>query len=122
MKDLPRYQQLLVWKKSIILTKNIYKVTKKFPPEEQFGLCSQMNRSAISVPSNIAEGAMRNTKKDFVKFLHISLGSLAELDTQIIISQQIGIISKAEFGVISEEILIITKMLCALIRQKNQSL
>ena len=86
------HKELDVWKSSIELTKTIYEETKKFPKEEIYGIVSQMRRAAVSVPSNIAEGAARNSDKEFVRFLNISLGSLAELDTQVIISQKLGYI------------------------------
>lgn len=77
------YKDLVVWKKSLELTKEIYITTESFPREELFGLTSQMRRSAVSIPSNIAEGRSRGTKKDFVQFLRIALGSATELQTQI---------------------------------------
>lgn len=115
------YKQLLVWEKSVNMSKDIYEITKNFPQEERFALCSQMNRAAVSIPSNIAEGAMRNTKKDFVKFLHIALGSCAELDTQLTISQQLNFLSTEKQQRITNELTIIIKMLCGLIRKKNSS-
>lgn len=77
------HRDLDVWKKSISLVTEIYSLTKGFPPEEIYGLTSQMRRAAVSVPSNIAEGAARKSSKEFLQFLHISLGSLAELETQL---------------------------------------
>ena len=77
------HQRLNVWKRAIKLVEEIYKITSSFPAEEKFGLISQMRRSAISIPSNIAEGAARSSSKEFINFLHISQGSVAELETQI---------------------------------------
>lgn len=79
------YKDLIVWRKSIALVKLIYRLTTHFPTEEKFGLVSQMRRSAVSVPSNIAEGQARRTTPDYVKFVSIAEGSLAELETQLII-------------------------------------
>lgn len=79
------YKDLIVWQKSIALVKLIYKLTAHFPIEEKFGLVSQMRRSAVSIPSNIAEGQARRTTPDYVKFVSIAQGSLAELETQLII-------------------------------------
>ena len=76
------YRDLVVWQKSMELTKKIYTITKDFPKEEVYGLTSQIRRSAVSIPSNIAEGKGRNSDKEFVRFLQISLGSLYELQTQ----------------------------------------
>ena len=86
------HKDLDIWKKGIDLVTDIYKITGKFPKEEIYGLSSQMRRSAISYPSNIAEGAAKNTKLDYIRFIYISLGSLSELETQVIISKNLGFI------------------------------
>ena len=83
------YRELIVWQKSIELVVAVYNLTAKFPKEEAYGLTSQMRRSAVSIPSNIAEGRSRGTKKDFTQFLRISYGSGAELETQIIIAKKL---------------------------------
>jgi four helix bundle protein len=82
-KRISSYKELIVWKKSIQLVLAIYKITEKFPKEETYGLISQMRRSAVSIPSNIAEGRFRGTRKDFLHFLRMAYGSAAELETQI---------------------------------------
>ena len=84
------HKDLDIWKLGIELVEKIYKITKSFPESERFGLISQMQRSAVSYPSNIAEGAARNSLKEYIHFLYISLGSLSELETQLIISQKLG--------------------------------
>ena len=84
------YQDLEVWKESMQLAKKIYLETKSFPKEEIYGITSQIRRAAVSIPSNIAEGSARQSDKEMVQFLHISLGSLAELETQLILSKEIG--------------------------------
>ena len=84
------HKDLDVWKQSIQLVKQIYKMTQIFPKHEIYGLTNQIRRAAVSVPSNIAEGAGRNSDKEFIQFLHISLGSLAEVETQLIIAAEIG--------------------------------
>lgn len=81
-----RYKDLNVWMEARKLSKDIYTITSEFPKEEQFGLINQMRRSAISVPSNIAEGCGRNYPKDSIQFFHISRGSLYELETQLYLS------------------------------------
>ena len=86
MKENKSYQELDVWKKSRELANLAYVVTKSFPKEEIFGLTNQIRRSAVSIPSNIAEGCGRNTSKDTLQFLFISRGSLYELETQLLIS------------------------------------
>jgi four helix bundle protein len=83
------HEKLDIWKLSIGFVTNIYIVTKDFPEDEKYGLVSQMRRSAVSIPSNIAEGAARKSDKEFIQFLYISLGSLTELDTQLIISKNL---------------------------------
>jgi four helix bundle protein len=90
------YQDLLVWQKAMDLASDCYKITKKFPKEELFGITSQIRRSAVSIPSNIAEGQGRNSKNEFVHFLGIAQGSLRELETQIILSQRVEYISYEE--------------------------
>lgn len=83
------YQDLTVWQRSIELVETVYELTSHLPKEELFGLSSQMRRSAVSVPSNIAEGRYRGTKNDFVQFLRIAYSSGAELETQVIIAKRL---------------------------------
>lgn len=83
------HKDLEVWKQSIGLAKTVYQFTGNFPPSELYGLTAQMRRSAVSISSNIAEGAARSTDKEFLYFLHIALGSLAELDTQYILAKEL---------------------------------
>ena len=83
------YRDLEVWKLSIDFVKKVYQVTHNFPDSEKFGLINQIRRAAVSIPSNIAEGQGRNSTKEFKQFLAISLGSLAELETQLIIAKEI---------------------------------
>lgn len=90
------HKNLDVWRESITLVKEIYTLTKSFPKDEMYGLTSQMRRCAVSIPSNIAEGSARNYDKEFIQFLYISLGSLSELETEVIISQEIGYINKMD--------------------------
>jgi len=86
---LKSYKELIVWQKSIELVKEIYKLTTEFPRSEIYGLSSQMQRAAISVPSNIAEGYSRKNLKEYLQFLHIAYGSGAELETQLIIAKDL---------------------------------
>lgn len=92
MKD---HKELDVWKKSMDLVAEIYDITKEFPRDEVYGLTSQLRRSAVSIPSNIAEGAARNTKKEFMQFLYIALGSAAEAETQLLIAHRLNFSAKA---------------------------
>lgn len=91
-----RHIRMDVWQDSVALVHHVYEFSAAFPQDERFGLISQMRRSAISVPSNIAEGAARGSDKDFLRFLYIARGSLAELETQIIIATQLGYINEQE--------------------------
>ena len=84
------HKDLDAWKKSVDLVIKIYNITKQFPKEEMFGIVNQIRRSAISVPSNIAEGCARYSDKDTLRFIDIAFGSIAELETQLIIAEQLG--------------------------------
>jgi four helix bundle protein len=91
-KEIRSFRNLEIWQRGIILVKDVYKETQNFPKEEIYGLTSQMRRAAISAPSNIAEGHIRQHRPEFKQFLSIALGSLAELETQIIISRELDYI------------------------------
>ena len=108
------YKDLNVWKISIDLVKDIYQLTSKFPSKEKFGLISQIQRAAVSIPSNIAEGANRNSNKEFIQFLFIALGSASEVETQLIIANKLGYTHNINDEL--NEITKIRKMLNALIR------
>lgn len=99
MARIKSHKDLEVWKNAIAFVTFIYKVTDHFPESEKFGLQSQLRRASVSIPSNIAEGAGRNYKKEFIQFLHIALGSLAETDTQLIISNNLSYISKEKLEI-----------------------
>lgn len=86
---LKSYKELTVWQKSIELVKEIYLLTNEFPKSEMYGLAIQMRRAAVSIPSNIAEGYLRKNRKEFLQFLRVSYGSSAELETQVIIAQDL---------------------------------
>ncbi len=90
------YRELIVWQKSIVVATLIYEMTKTFPASEVYGLTSQMRRASYSIPSNIAEGFCRGGKAEFRHFLQISFGSGAELETQLTIARNIGILSEKE--------------------------
>lgn len=98
------YKDLIVWQRSMELVVEVYKITNNFPKEELYGLVSQMRRCAVSIPSNIAEGRRRGSKKDFLRFLLISYGSGAELETKIEISKKLGFYEGKEY-IKSEDLL-----------------
>jgi four helix bundle protein len=110
------HKDLDAWKNSIDLVTDIYKTTKDFPKDEQFGITSQIRRSAISIPSNIAEGAGRKHNKEFIQFLYIAIGSLSELETQLIISCNINLITKEELEDFNQKIKTIANQIQGLIK------
>jgi len=110
------HERLDVWQKSIELVEMIYKITKRFPKEEVYGLVTQMRRAAISVSCNIAEGAARHTKSEFRQFLFMSRGSLSELETELFISFRLGYILPEKYKEILELTNKIGSMLTALIK------
>ena len=107
------HKDLDVWQKSVALVEKIYVLTGAFPKEEIYGLTNQMRRAAVSIPSNIAEGAARQGDKEFANFLHIALGSLSELETQLIIANNLGFFSDTN---IFPELETVRKLLIGLIR------
>jgi four helix bundle protein len=86
------HKDLDVWNKAMGITEKVYKLTETFPKEEQFGLISQIRRSAISIPSNIVEGAARNSDKEFIQFLYVAMGSLSEIETQLLLAKRLTFI------------------------------
>ncbi|MFH1296228.1 MAG: four helix bundle protein [Bacteroidota bacterium] len=110
------HKDLVVWQNAITLVTEIYQLSKHFPKEELYGLTSQLRRSAISVPSNISEGAARNQSKEFVRFLQISLGSLAELETQLIVSLNLRFIDEESWQEFENKIKVIRVQLSGLIK------
>ena len=113
------HKDLVVWQKSMNLATLVYKMTNQFPKEEIYGLTSQMRRAAVSIPSNIAEGHGRFSEKELIRFLFISLGSSAELETQLILANNLGFLKEADFKQIQELNNEVVKMLSALIRKKD---
>lgn len=90
------YRDLIAWQKSIDLVETIYRISQRFPSDEKFGLTSQLRRAAVSIPSNVAEGQSRGTPRDFNKFLDIANGSLAEMETQLIIAGRLNYLPSEE--------------------------
>ena len=113
------FRDLIIWQDSIKLVKDVYNLVKDFPKEEIFGLSSQIKRSAVSIPSNIAEGKGRQTQKEFINYLHISLGSLYELKTQLIIAKELKFIKN--FQDIEKDINRLEKMINSLIKRKKDA-
>jgi four helix bundle protein len=113
------HKDLIVWKKSMNLVLLIYRITRSFPKEESYGLVSQMRRAAVSIPSNIAEGHGRYSDKELLHFLFISLGSIAEMETQLIIAYQLNFIQDPDYTEVINLNDEVRKMLISLIRTKN---
>lgn len=110
------YKELNVWTKGIEIVDKIYKTTDAFPQKELYGLVSQLRRAAVSIPSNIAEGFARQHTKEYMQYLHISLGSCAELETQLIISQKRNYLTDKELVELQEDIDHESRMLANLIK------
>lgn len=108
------FKELKVWQKGVDFAEKIMKTTNEFPTSERYGITSQMNRSAISIPSQIAEGCGRNSDKDLVRFLSISVGSAYELETQLIISNRMGYIDSIELSALQSDCLELQKMIFSL--------
>ena len=113
------HKKLDVWKLSMELSRRIYHLTAGYPGEERFGLVSQMRRAAVSIPSNLAEGAARSSNNEFRNFLSIARSSLSELDTQLDLSRQLGFITEQSRSEVDAVLTRIDKMLYALYRSKQ---
>jgi len=116
------HEKLEVWKKSVDLVVEIYKLTEKFPNDEKFGLTSQIRRASVSIPSNIAEGAARNSEKEFLYFLSNAQGSASEVATQILISFRLDFIDEVNYLDLSAKLDEIGRMITGLrnhLRNKN---
>jgi len=113
------HKRLDVWHKSFELAKLIYEVTKKFPSEEKYGLVSQLRRAAVSIPSNIAEGSARQTKKDALYLFVVARGSLSELDTQIELARSLEMIDAADYMLLTDQINSVDSLLSGFIRYRK---
>ncbi len=111
------YKDLIVWQKAMELVKKIYLLTELFPRNETYGLVSQMQRAAVAIPSNIAEGYLRNHKKEYIQFLSVALGSAAELETQILICKSLPKLNKINFSDAEALLTEILKMLYVMIER-----
>jgi len=124
MGEYKTYKELDVWKKARAFVKEVYIITRDFPNEEKYGLMSQMRRCAVSIPSNIAEGYGRQFKKETLQFLHISRGSLYELETQIYIAYDLSFIAEDKMNTLLTDLEECRRLLSGLINyfEKNLSL
>lgn len=117
MRGIKTYRDLVVWQKSMVLVTEVYSITRLFPKEELYGLVSQIRRSAISIPSNIAEGYGRYSTNDYTRFLQIAIGSLYELQTQLEICLNLRYLSEDAFEKIYERSREIERMMSSLIKK-----
>ena len=115
------FRELKIWVESIQLTTDVYKLTSKFPKSELYNLVSQINRSSVSIPSNIAEGSSRRTIKGFIQFLDIALGSTYELETQMIIAGKLEYIHSSNLSEILSKIIEIQKMINGFIKSLKKN-
>ena len=116
MRSLSSYRELIVWQKSMDLTVKIYRLTRQFPAEERYGITSQMRRAAASIPANIAEGQARRSTGEFLQSLGVARGSLAELETFLILSTRLDMITPDNSERLLSDCIEINKMLNALIK------
>ena len=110
------HKDLDIWKLGIELVELIYKICEKYPNEEKFGIVSQIKRASVSIPSNIAEGSTRNSQKEFIQFCYIALGSLSEVETQLIISKRLNFISDNTLNEILKKVEVLRKKLLNFIK------
>jgi len=116
------FQELKIWQKAMDITESVYRISAEFPKEEKYGLTSQIRRCAVSVPSNIAEGAGRNTDGEFKNFLGISSGSSNELFTQLILSHRLGLVEQIKINPILNELTEVQKMNYSLIQKFSKKI
>src|SRR3989338_4323163 len=114
------YKDLLVWQKGMQLVKELYLLTDKFPKDELYGLTSQMQRAAVAIPSNIAEGYLRNHRKEYVQFLSLALGSAAELETQTLICKSLNKFSLLQFDRIERLVNELLRMIFSMIKSLKE--
>ena len=115
--EIKSHKDLIVWQKSVELSLKIYRLTDDFPQREIYGLSSQIRRAVVSIPSNIAEGKGRHTRKDFLHFLHIAYGSAAELETQLFIAKQLTFCDSTKYEDTNALLTEVSKMLRAMIEK-----
>ena len=114
------HKKLDAWRLSMDLVIDVYQTTDRFPSKEQYGLTDQIRRATVSIPSNIAEGAARQTKKEFANYLHMAQGSLSELDTQLELARQLGYLDEKTWRILDERMERIDKMISGLIHHLNR--
>jgi len=114
------YRDLIVWQKALVFVERVYAVSRPWPVDERFGLTSQVRRAAVSVPSNIAEGCSRRSTPSFINFLSIARGSLAEVETQLILAERLGYLTTDDLDAVSVLADEISRMLASLITRLEE--
>ncbi|HUX56201.1 MAG TPA: four helix bundle protein [Bacteroidales bacterium] len=121
MSEIKTHKDLIVWQKSVAFVTEIYKFTKSFPDEEKFGIISQLRRASVSIPVNYAEGAARHSRKEYIQFLYVFLGSVSEIDTLLIISGNLNYSDRNDLINLQTQSDEIKKILTSLIKSLNNS-
>jgi four helix bundle protein len=116
MSEIKTHKDLIVWQKSVAFVTEIYKTTASLPDDEKFGIISQLRRAAVSIPTNISEGAARHSTKEFIQFLYISLGSISEIDTLLLIAGNLKYTDSDDLTILQHKADEIKKMLTSLIK------
>jgi len=116
------FRKLNIWNDSRLLVKEIYEITSLLPSSEKFGLISQINRYVISIPANIVEGSAKNSQKDFIRFLQISLGSAYELESHIILCSDLNLIAENKLSLIIDKIQVLQMRIASLIKYNKSKL
>ena len=114
------HKKLDVWQNAMLLVTDVYALTRSFPSDEQFGLTNQLRRAVVSIPSNIAEGAARQSERELIQFLYIALGSCSEAETQVLIARNLGYVESVDH--VFQKLQQIKKMLLGLIKSKKQGM
>ncbi len=117
MNEIRNYKDLKVWQQGRLLVKHIYDISRSFPDDERYGLCNQIRRAVVSIPSNVAEGHSRNSTKDYVRFISIAIGSLAEVETQLLLACDLSYCTESELQSLFKQIHELQKMLHVLRRK-----
>ena len=121
MSEIKTHKDLIVWQKSVDFVTDIYKFTRSLPDEEKFGIISQLRRAAVSIPANIAEGAARHSRKEYIQFLYVSLGSTSEIETLLIIVRNLEFSDADQLKLLQGKCDEIKKMPTSLIKSMNNS-
>ncbi|HEY7219907.1 MAG TPA: four helix bundle protein [Candidatus Binatia bacterium] len=115
------HKKLQAWKQSMNLVIEVYRTTEGFPSRESYGLTNQLRRAAVSIPSNIAEGAARQTRREFTNYLHMAQGSLSELDTQLDLAKRLGYLDEETWRNLDQRMESVDKMITGLIRHLSKN-